>query len=382
MTQNWIEYEGRVVGAWRLDSFLGIRDGMAVFESSNEDGGSIVKLLMLDDERANSIRGSWARANQFSDSHLLKVYAVGEAEWDGTIVTFAVMEKADIGVEEILAERPVSADEARSLVAGVANALDYLHQRKLQHGSVIPSQMYVVGDAVKLGVDTISAGDDGGWESDMRQLGSTLTDAMFAGASGLSWPFHTIAAGCLGTEEPTWTAQRVLQALAGNTIVEELPPQPTHRRWPLIATAAVVVFGVLGYWGVSEPVHRAAPVTVPPQVVASELVASDLVAAPVAESTRARTVTPPVAKKAVSQSGWAVIAAAYVSREAAEGRAAQIAKHSPAVRTQVFTSSSGTRMSYVLLGAGLTRAEADRVLRVARQAGAPRDAYVTKLIEK
>ena len=77
-----------------------------------------------------------------------------------------------------------------------------------------------------------------------------------------------------------------------------------------------------------------------------------------------------------------MIAAAYVSREAAEGRAAQIAKLSPAVRTQVFTSGSGAHMSYVLLGAGLTREEADRVLRAARQAGAPHDSYVTKLMEK
>ena len=77
-----------------------------------------------------------------------------------------------------------------------------------------------------------------------------------------------------------------------------------------------------------------------------------------------------------------MIAAAYVSREAAEGRAAQIAKHSPSLRTHVFTSTKGTRMSYVLLGAGLTRDEAEKVLRAARQSGAPSDSYVTKLVER
>lgn len=354
-----------MAGVWRLDSYLGIRDGTAIYESAGESGRSVVKLLMLDDERVGAIRGSWAHAYKCADHHLLRIYGIGEAEWDGAFVVFAVMEASDIRVDEILAERPVSGDEARSLVAGVASALEDLHQRGLQHGSVIPSNMYVVGDAVKLGVDTISRADEDGWESDMRQLGSTLIHAMTksGNAGELPGPFQSIATGCLGSGGRPWTARQVLEALSGNAMAA---PERGVRRWPFVATAAVGLFGFLGYWAVSEPARHTAPVTVPP---------------PAVDSTRVRTVTP-AAKMAASQSGWAVIAAAYVSREAAEGRAAEIAKRSPGVRTHVFTSSSGARMSYVLLGAGLTRAEADRVLRAARQSGAPRDSYVTKLVEK
>lgn len=395
MTQNWIEYEGRMAGAWRLDSFLGTRDGMAVYQSSSESGVSaaerkaVVKILMLDDEKAGSVRASWEQANKCSDDHLLRVYETGEAELDGMPVVFAAMETSDIGVEEILAGRPVSEDEARSLVAGVASALEYLHRRGLQHGSVIPPHMHVVGDAVKLSADTISTAGEDGWKSDMRQLGTTLIHAMTGVASGgsaspLPRPFQAIATGCLGAGGRPWTAHRVLQTLSGNAmadaepgtippVVRPLPARPAPMRWPFVAAAAVALFGFLGYWGLREPAKQATPV--------ASLPVAARVPAPVAESTRARMVTPP-AKNAGSKSGWAVIAATYVSRAAAEGRAARIAKRSPAVRVHVFTSSSGSRMSYVLLGAGLTREEADRVLRAARQAGAPRDSYVTKLVEK
>ena len=377
MTQNWIEYEGCMAGAWRLDSFLGIQDGIAVYSSGGESGRSIVKILTLDDERVGAVRSSWAHANKCADRHLLQIYGIGEAEWDGTFVVFAVMEAPDVGVDEILAERPLSEDESRSLLAGVARVLEQLHLRGLQHGSVIPSNMHVVGSAVKLGVDTISTADENGWESDMRQLGGTLQNAMASsGKAGLlPSPFQAIATGCLGAGGRPWTAQQVLQSLSGNPLAA---PARSTRQWPFVATAALVLFGILGYWAARKPVNEPAAVAVPTAVAvpAAEAV-------PTAEATRARRSPPPApAPTAKSRSGWAVIAATYVSHEAAVGRAAQIAKHSPAVRTQVFTSGSGARLSYVLLGAGLTREEADKVLRTARKAGAPRDSYVTKLVEK
>ena len=392
MTQNWIEYEGRMAGAWRLDSFLGTREGMPAYESSSESGAegrAVVKLLLPDDERAGAVWTSWELANKCSDDSLLLVYDTGEAELDGTVVSFAAMETPEIGVAEILAQRTLNEAEARSLVAGVASGLEYLHQHGLQHGSVIPSNMHVVGNAVKLSADTISTADEDGWKSDMRQLGTTLIHGMTGEANGgdasaLPRPFRAIATGCLGAEGRPWTAHRVRQTLSGSAMADpersaispvplEAPP-PDRMRW-LLVTAAVVVFGFVGYWAVSEPDKPIAPAASLPAPAATPT------PAPVVESMRARVEAPP-ANSAGSKSGWAVIAATYANREAAEGRAARIAKSSPRVRTRVFTSSSGSHKSYVLLGAGLTREEADRVLREARQAGAPRDSYVSKLVER
>ena len=390
-----------MAGDWRLDSYLGNRDGIAVFQSSSESGNSMVKILRLGDENAAAVRNSWTYASKSPGDHLLRVYATGETELHGTLVFFAVMEVPDICVDEIVADRAVSDDEARSLVAGAAGALEYLHQRGLQHGSVTPAHLHVVGDVVKLGVDTIAPAVEDGWQSDMRQLGTTLIRVMAGAenadnASVLPRPFQAIAKGCLGTGGRPWTAHRVLQTLSGSAMADpETSPSPvmmspaaaghSWMRTPLVVAAAVLLVGFGGYWWMSTPAGQKAPaaslpVAAPPTTTTSPS-PSPSPSPQVVESTRARTV-PPAAKNPAMKPGWAVIAAAYVNREAAEGRAARMARSSRALQTQVFTSSSGSKMSYVLLGSGLTRDEAEKVLRTARRAGAPRDSYVTKLGEK
>jgi len=398
MTQNWIEFEGRMAGDWRLDSYLGNRDGVAVFQSSGESGDSMVKILRLGDENAAAVRNSWTYASKSPGDHLLRVYATGEAELNGTLVFFAVMEVPDICVDEIVIDRAVSDDEARSLVAGAAGALEYLHQRGLQHGSITPAHLHVVGNVVKLGVDTIAPAVEDGWQSDMRQLGTTLIRVMAGeenagNASVLPRPFQAIAKGCLGTGGRPWTAHRVLQTLSGSAMADpDTSPSPammspaaaghSGMRLPLVVTAAVLLAGIGGYWWMSTPAGQKAPAASLP-VAAPPITTATTTTPPsqVVESTRARTVSP-AAKNPAMKPGWAVIAAAYVNREAAEGRAARMARSSRALQTQVFTSSSGSKMSYVLLGSGLTRDEAEKVLRTARRAGAPRDSYVTKLGEK
>jgi hypothetical protein len=293
------------------------------------------------------------------------------------------------------------------LTAGAASALDCLHKRGLQHGSVTPFHMYVVGDVVKLSVDTISATEATGWESDMRRLGKTLIQAMTGtgkpdDAGRLPAPFRAIATGCLGATGRPWTAHRVLQTLSGNALAdpEKIAPTPVAlpesavpnaRRWPMVAAAAAVFVGLFGYWWVTTPTDVAkAPVVAQKSV---EQPATAAVVPPAPEparpspftDSRARTVKPPVApprKSLGSQAEWAVIAAAYANREAAQKRADQIAKRSPKLQTRVFTPAGSAHMSYVVLGSGLTQDQAEKLRRTARQAGAPSDSYVTKLKEK
>jgi hypothetical protein len=412
MTLNWTNYEGHLAGAWRLDSFLGFRDGKASYKSSDESGESaevakgLVQIVVADDEGSGAVRRSWEHASKCSGDHLLRVYDTGETELDGTPVVYAAMEEPDADVEEILAGRALVPEEARTLVAGAASALDYLHKRGLQHGAVTPLQMHVVGNEVKLSVHTIAAADDAGWESDMRQLGTTLIQALTDPADGeegrpLPHPFRAIASGCLGAAGRPWTAHRVLQTISGSAMisgsavadpdriaaapaVRPLPSEPDRKRW-IIVTAAVVLLGVVGYWLVTEPKKPAAVAQAPAPVAAPASAAVVPVRPPAVETTRARTVAPPLERTGTStgsQSNWAVIAATYANREAAEKRAAQIVKRSPRLHAHVFTPAGGARKSYIVLGSGLTKQEAERLRGTARQAGAPGDSYVTKLTGK
>src|SRR3954471_22379383 len=142
MTQDWTGYEGRTAGAWRLASFLGFRDGRASFRSFDESDENaepkrvIVQILAADDDSANAVGTSWEHARACTEQHLLRVYETGTVELDDTRLIYAAVEQPDIEIGEILAERPLNSDEVRSLTTGAASALDYLHKRGLQHGSV------------------------------------------------------------------------------------------------------------------------------------------------------------------------------------------------------------------------------------------------------
>src|SRR4051812_47385796 len=131
MTLNWAGYQDHVAGGWRLRSFLGFRDGRASYESTYEsdepeeqEGRVVVQVMVADDEGADAVRASWEHASKCSEDHLLQVFEVGEAELDGTRVVYAAIERPEVEIGEVLAERPLNQDEVHALTLGAASALD------------------------------------------------------------------------------------------------------------------------------------------------------------------------------------------------------------------------------------------------------------------
>lgn len=202
MSRSWNTFEGLSVGAWRLDSFLGERDDRAFFTARNpaRDTPALVELVDADAPVAAARCASWREAAKLSHPALLGVYEIGEAELDGVPVAYAALDLPDDDLSEAVARSPLSAEEARSTFAPVASALDYLHTHGLRHGAVTPENVFLVGDQVKLGIDTLATAN-GGAESDLRQFGGTLVyamtghamndaDARSDAAAGLPPPFH------------------------------------------------------------------------------------------------------------------------------------------------------------------------------------------------
>ena len=412
---NWGDYEGRFAETWRLDSFLGMREGRALFSASNAAGTAkaLMQLVSAEDDLAVAQRASWESASQLSEAHLLPVHETGETGFDGVRAIYAVCDLPDDDVGEIIAGGAVSPEEGRRITSAAASALDYLHKLGLRHGAVKPSNIFLVGDTIKLSADTIAPADEAGRETDLRQLGNTIVEVMTGetepeAARRLPMPFRDIAIGCLKSPGGEWTAERVLWMVwakpvavsegnddkapppsAGPSVTaapDASPVEAVRRRWPVVAgivgisVAALIVY-VFNHPTAHPPpappphemIHPSAPVEPPPSP-ARQAVAPEPSPAVVNSVAERRGTTP------VSGS-WAVVAATYKALGGAENRARKIRAMSPQLRAHVYPTEAGRDRYYVVLGSGLTRVEADQLRSVAQQLGAPRDTYVTKLNE-
>jgi hypothetical protein len=449
MAADWILYQGRSVGKWRLESFLGDRDGKGFYVGRSEHSPqqALIKLMPSAGGEAEAIRASWERAKPLSHENILRVHEIGDADFDGARLAYGVFDLPDDDLGEMLTGRTLPTEQGRPIFSSIAKALDYLHGRDLQHGALTASNVFLAGSEVRLGVDSVSPAGAGGKQSDMRQFGTTLVRA-FTGRSDavaqLRAPFKEIAAGCLDRNEGLrWTAARVLAVLSGRPAQAAPQPTPiparpapiavvptpspaaavvaarraaepskrTAARWPIVAAAAIPAL-LIGYWfmGKSSQPEAAAPqperpsrrVVVPsaPEAVDKKPDPTHSANAPVRspELTPARKPEPPpraaaparqpaiaprpVAPKnpASTQSGsWAVIAATYSNYGAAASGAEKMRQQSPQLRPHVFPEEGQGRQYYVVLGSGLTQDAAAQLLGVARQHGAPKDAYVSKI---
>ncbi len=387
MGLDWASKAGQTAGTWQLDSLTSACDERVDYAGTG-DGKRVWVQLVPRGEKTSAVRKSWERVRHFSHPYLIAMYDCGETEVSGSPVDYAVFEPADDNVGVILAGRVLDADEARAMTLAASSALSYLHAQSLSHGAVTASNMFIVGEAVKLSVNTIALANGGGRETDLKQLGMTLVEAMTGMASpeaarSLPKPFRAIARGCLEPERRRWTADKSLDILKGRSqsgINFDLVVQAARRageafagpgRWAIAAVAALVLLGgVLLYRSASRPPAPVAKLPITIVVPPSRLRPPARKRAPVA----GQAVTP-------GHGPWAVIAATYSNFDSAQGRARQIGRKSPQLRPRVYPPAGRGNRYYVVLGSGMTQKEAEALRRTARQAGAPRDTYVTKLKE-
>lgn len=412
MSGNLGDLEGRLVGSWKLDSLLGVRGGKAFYlttaKKNSEDNALLLQLVSKRDEP--EALASWNRARKLTDCPLLHVHATGEAVLDGQPVAFAVLDLPDDDLSEVLAKRTLDATEAKSTFLAVAAGLDSLHQRAFMHGAVVPPNIFVVKDEMRLSVDNIAAAGQRGIASDIKQLGETIVQAL-TGTTGdgaiatLQAPFSEIAAGCLSGK---WTASQVVWTLSGQERnprratapqyveppepAEPKPPRPDPRvarvraksearqgfatwlsgpQWTIMGTGILVGLVLLVYLFVHGPRPRHVEITQIPVTAAAE-------PAPAPPAPAIQELPKPAR---VRSGHWAVIAATYYTFTSAQKRADRLQKQSPGLHPHVFPPDGQGTHYFIVLGSGLSQDAAQRLLRSVREQGAPSDCYVTKLDE-
>jgi hypothetical protein len=433
---EWSRYEGEALAGCTLKKFLGERDARAFFvatpeSSQQKEGGAdvLVQVVPAADFTADAQAERWKLASEVEHPHLMRVQATDRAVLKNEAVCYCLTALPEDDLREALENRTLTPQETVEVGVACARALRYLHRRGLLHGGVSPENVFFVDGRIQLAVDSLVRGvEEGAGKADVRQLAATLTLGLTGSAlSPGQLAYHPVLAESpeelrkflLGIEDSEeWTADRLLEVLApgdagGGTeaqalareepAVEKAPPMTAKRTvvWVAAAAALALIAILVITWrdsGEATPDSQEASVA-PSEEAASPargMAGSETAALPappaaVPESSAAVPAKPaaPVQEGAAAperagagggvRSGWAVIAATYNSYAAAQKRAQSLARNAGRIEAVVHPDEGAGTRYYVVLGSGLTQAEAQQLRQSAISAGAPRDSYVTRL---
>jgi len=349
------------------------------------------------------------------------------------------LEPPDESLEEVLAARPLTADETREIVRSTGAALRHLHEHGFAHSCLSPSNVLAVGDQIKLSSDSVTRIDNDrvSAEEDMRALGTLIVQVLTQRVPNghlpgeIPEPFREIAQGCLDPDPATrWTAAQVLSRLKKPDVVYPLPTHQLHvqtdppvaRKLAAVETraeaprqqelredesrdadraikkipnwiyAALVALLLIVFVaaGLRKKAPAVDPGRTPAPATAAQRAPAPNMPTPAPFSAARTNATPaplsPAPAPRVSPAnqqtaqGWTVIVAAYASREAAEKRMRAMAARWPRFNPTVLQPGTGRTHFVVVLGSNLSQDRADALRKRAVAAGFPRDTYIKNLM--
>ena len=269
MAETWKQWEGTIVdGKFRLERFLGGSDHSAVFltETGTPPVKAAIKFVPAIPQALDFHRSTWEQTSRLSHPNLIRVFGGGQCRLGYVDLLYVVMEYAEENLAQILPDRALTADEARDTLDPVLETLKYLHEKKLAHGSLKPSNIMAVQDQLKLSSDQVRGFGQAGLSSDTSifaapelasqgaaaatdvwSLGATLVEVLtqrvperisprqLVVPGSLPEPFREIAGACLmELPQDRWTLAEIILRLAGT----HSSAKPADQLSPAVASKA------------------------------------------------------------------------------------------------------------------------------------------------
>ncbi len=219
---DWV---GRVIdGRFSLLEWLGGSGTSSTFVTELDGPGSrraVIKLFSAPAQAEDRL-STWTATTSLSHVHLVRILHFGRAEIDGVPLVYVVTELAEEVLSQIVPERPLTAVEAREMLAPVLDALSYLHGNGCVHGHLKPSNILVVENEVKLSADGLVTEGKHALEfssSDVNNAPETATEPMAPSAD--IWSLGATVVEALTQQSPVWDS-------AGGTepVVPDSLPKP------------------------------------------------------------------------------------------------------------------------------------------------------------
>ena len=234
--QLWTDYEGVTIdGAFHLKK-LQMSEGRSAFFSTAGPNGepTVVRLIEchFDEEE---ILSRWRCVDALSHPNFLKFERFGQTELDGRPVVYAVFEKVDGNLAEVLDQGHLTVKDVAQLASSLVAALEVLHSHGFIHEHIEPRNIFNVGGVVKLRGDCIREAPEGEEgrvlkQRDVRDLATVLLRALTQRESvegipdsAMPPPFGQIIRNGLNG---TWTLENIRAAL-GRQFGANQPTAPT-----------------------------------------------------------------------------------------------------------------------------------------------------------
>lgn len=429
----WTEYEGETIdGAFPLKRLLLPEGRSAFFSTANGKGDPALLRLIECHFDEDEIIARWRTIEALSHPHFLKLERYGQIELDGGPGVYALFEKADANLGEVLALGQLTVKDAAQLAGSLVSAMEMLHTHGFVHEHVQAQNVFAVGETVKLRSDCIREAPEGQAGLDAKQRDvhdltvlvlQALTQTTDPGrAAALPAPFDKIVRNGMSG---TWGLTEMRAALEGRPkqapapkkldSISSLPSEPDPAPRPDAAPAdkPLSTSTRTKSWegnGLRSSIHQevwdedragsfsfrskwmgaAGMVAVLLLLVwlavhewrADRATGSHAAAASGSLRTPAQPASSPAAQHAAAHTGraietraqWRVIAFTYNHRDQAQKKAATLSQQHADLRPQVFTPT-GHAPYLVAVGGVMNKDEAFAFARKMRSSGLPRDTY-------
>jgi hypothetical protein len=180
----WTEYEGITIdGAFPLKELLLPEGRSAFFSTANSKGEPTLIRLIACHFDEEEILSRWRGVEALNHRDLLKLERYGQLVLDNVTVVYAVFERVDGNLDQVLNERRLTIPETTQLAASLTSALETLHANGFVHEHIAPANVYAVGDLVKLRSECIRETPEGekglgAKKRDVHDLSVVLLEAL------------------------------------------------------------------------------------------------------------------------------------------------------------------------------------------------------------
>jgi eukaryotic-like serine/threonine-protein kinase len=221
--QLWTDYEGVTLdGVFPLQKLLMPEGRSAFFSTAGANGEPTVVRLIECHFDEQEILTRWRSVEALNHPNFLKFERFGQTELDGRPVVYAVFEKVDANLAEVLDQGNLPVDDVAQLASSLAAALDVLHTHGFVHEHIQPANIFAVSGTVKLRSDCIREAPEAkegraAKQRDVHDLATVLLRALTQRSSiegiqdsALPSPFAQIIRNGL---DGTWDLKNIQAAL-------------------------------------------------------------------------------------------------------------------------------------------------------------------------